>query len=96
MYKRTSADTRYFGSGNEGKLILFTYGSACKTLIHGEVRGSKFDDAAVAAVYTGVAHNSDSYLYCSVWNGDNYIDVDVGCTDVNERKVIERTLRTHP
>ena len=52
--------------------MLDFYGSAAKTLIHPEVRDSKFDEHATPCVYTGPAHHNDSTKHCSVWLGDNY------------------------
>ena len=73
---------------------LFVYGSACKALVHPEVRDDKYQHHAFPAIYCGPALNSTSPVHCVVWN-NGYTDVDAGCVNIDERVVVSRTLRTH-
>ena len=78
---------QYLGSG------LQVFGSESKALVHGEARGSKFEDHARPCIYVGPAVNSDSSVHCAVFYDKNYVDVDLGCVSVSENQVIERTRR---
>ena len=73
---------------------LYAYGAGAKAFVH--ERESGFDLHARPCVYTGPAHNSNSPIHCSVWDGNRYYDVDVGCLNVDDRVVLARTSRTHP
>ena len=72
----------------------YLYGSHAKALVHPEARDGKFELHAQPSIYTGPAHHSHSPVYCSVWAG-RYLDVDVGCVNIDERNVVERSSRTH-
>jgi hypothetical protein len=91
----TSNMMRYHGTGTWMVNPLYTYGAACKALVHLEARDDKYQHHAFPAIYTGPAFNSIAVIHCSVWD-DGYTDVDVGCINIDERLVIARTLRTHP
>ena len=54
------------------------------------------DTRATACVYTGPPFESDSHVHCSVWAGNRYLDVDVGYLNVDDRLVVQRSLRTDP
>ena len=86
---------KFFGKTEWIPNPLLVYGSACKILVHPEARKSKFDAHGQAGVYTGPALRSHSPLHCSVWRGE-YVDVDLGCINIDEREVLSRTKRDHP
>ena len=80
---------------------LYVYGSAVKSLVHPEARDSKFDQHSEPAIYTGPAMHSLSPVHCSIWRVradgvGEYHDVDVGCLNVVENHVLQRTHRDHP
>ena len=75
---------------------LYGYGSAAKWGKHPEFRGGHADTRATACVYTGPPFESDSHVHCSVWAGNRYLDVDVGYLNVDDRLVVQRSLRTDP
>ena len=75
---------------------LQVFGSAAMAFVHGEARGSKFNEHAVPCIYMGPAINSDSRAHCCVFLKREYKDVDLGCINVTERVVLERTHRGHP
>jgi len=76
---------------------LSIFGSPAKALIHPEQRGySNFEKHAKPCVYMGPPHNSNSWSHAAVWEGKYYYDVDIGCTSVDERVVMERSKRNHP
>ena len=75
---------------------LNCFGAAGKALVHGESRGSKFENHAEACIYMGPATNSDSSAHCTVLTKNEYKDVDCGCVTIDEKAVLERTRRDHP
>ena len=89
-----SCNMVYFEKTEWLRSPLYAYGSAAKAFIH--ERDTKFDLHSRPCVYAGPAHLSNSPIHCSVWDGDRYLDVDVGCINVDDRVVIARTERTHP
>ena len=90
-----SPNMMYYGKSEWMHNPLLIYGSSCKALTHLEARSNKYEHHSFPAIYTGPAIESDSAIHCSVWAG-RYIDVDVGCVNVDERNVIARTARDHP
>ena len=86
----------YYGHTDYIPNGLLVFGAEAKALVHGEARGSKFEAHAEPCVYVGPPINSDSTAHCAVWLKREYKDVDLGCVDVDERSVIERTHRGHP
>ena len=92
----TSANMRYYGKTEWIANPLFVYGASCKALIHPEERGGNhWDLHARPGVYTGPALNSNSPIHCSIWC-DRYLDIDVGCMNIDERAVLARTSKDHP
>ena len=98
MYPVTSPTMLYEERTNWRSSPLMPYAAAGKSLVHPETRDSKFDEHAVPCVYVGPAHNSASPVHCAVWvlNPDRYVDVDIGCVQVNPDEVLARTRRDHP
>ena len=92
----STAWMRYSGEQQRVQPLLHVYGSACKVLEHPEKRVSKYDPHALPGVYTGPAHDSDSLVHCSVWDGRIYKDIQLGLLTLDESVVTARTLRTHP
>ena len=90
----TSANMRYYGKKEWIANPLFVYGASCKALVHPEKRGDHWELHAVPAVYTGPALNSNSPIHCSVWC-ERYVDVDVGCMNIDERSVLARFDKAH-
>ena len=77
----------FLGSG------LLAFGAESKALVHGEARGSKFENHAKPCIYVGPPIYSDSAAHCGVFYDKSYLDVDLGCIAVDENQVIERTRR---
>jgi hypothetical protein len=92
----SSANMRYFGVTKWMPCPYYIYGSAAKAFVHPEFRNGKGDLHAKPVVYAGPALNSASQIHCCVWQSPRYFDVDIGCLNVDERLVIQRSLRTHP
>jgi len=82
--------TSYIGSG------LHCFGAACKALVHGESRDSKFEPHAEPCVYMGPPTNSDSSAHCTVLTKNEYKDIECGCMTLDESVVMERIRRDHP
>ena len=87
---------RYLNVTNWLASPLYVYAAPAKAFVHPEFRKSKYDEKAIACVYAGPEHFSDSGLHASVWDGTRYRDVDVGCLIIDERNVIARTAKDHP
>lgn len=83
----------YFGTQDFLGRGLLVFGSEAKALVHGEERGSKFENRVRPCIYMGPPVNSDSSVHCAVFYDKSYIDVDLGCISVDEHQVVERTRR---
>ena len=92
----TSPLMRYLQTTEWRPSPLMGYGAAGKALIHPEARDSKYELHATPVCYCGPAHLSSSIVHAAVWDGTRYYDVDVGCLNVCEDEVIDRTRRNHP
>ena len=92
----TSPVMKYYGKTEWFDSPLYAWGAAAKWGKHPEFRGGHADTKSTACVYTGPPFDSDSHMHCSVWAGDRYLDVDVGYLNVDDRVVIQRSLRTDP
>jgi len=77
--------------------ISHAFGSAGKRVVHPEIRESKFDEKDAPCVYMGPPLDSTEYVtHCSVYNGMDYADELTASLTIDERAVLQRTMRNHP
>ena len=95
-----SRDMIYYGRTADCLTSMIAYGSPCKTLVHPEIRVSKFDDHAVPGWYAGPSREDESEQRCWIWIGQGatgkYATCDIGCSRFDERQVLARCDRNHP